>query len=209
LTLDDTAAPQIGAEGNTYFVRNGEVQRQKPVFAAGATVPTQWSLDASVAHSGFGKVAAMAGAGNDLIRLETTNAGPITTVHAGAGHDIVVGGAADDIVHGDGGNDILIGGTGTDTLWGGEDEDILIGGSLTNTTTAAVRNLRADWIAPTPFWTRVAAMRARLTAGVVEDTAADNLYGEGGLDWFWGVWVGSPMEVKDFQVVSSTVEAVR
>jgi len=209
LTLDDTAAPKYGSEGNTYFVRNGEVQRQKPVFAAGSTVPTQWSLDAEVDHSDFNTVAVKAGTGNDLIRLGTTSSGPITTIFAGAGHDIVIGGAADDTVYGEGGNDILVGGSGADTLRGGEGEDIVIGGSLTDTTTTRLRNLRTDWIAPTPFWTRVTAMRAGLTAGVIDDTATDSLYGEGGLDWFWGVWVGSPMEVKDFQIVGSTVEAVR
>lgn len=51
-----------------------------------------------------------------------------TEVHAGSGHDLVLGGSAHDILHGEGGNDRLHGGGGADYIYGGSGNDVLNGG---------------------------------------------------------------------------------
>lgn len=51
------------------------------------------------------------------------------TAQAGAGNDIVFGGAENDLIRGDAGSDLLYGGAGDDTLNGGEGADILMGGA--------------------------------------------------------------------------------
>lgn len=82
-----------------------------------------------------GRVVVYSGAGNDRV-FATDSLLPVT-VFAGAGHDLVTGGAADDILDGGegvdrlsgmGGNDILLGGAGNDFLDGNDGDDVVVGG---------------------------------------------------------------------------------
>jgi Ca2+-binding RTX toxin-like protein len=128
------------------------------------------------------------GDGNDTLDARTTT---------GAG--VLVGGAGNDTLYAGGGRSILIGGAGADALRGGAAEDILLAGptdhDLDPTGLAA---LRAEWArTDASYSTRQAHLRGTagggfngtylLDAAHVHDDAGavDNLWGNGGQDWFF------------------------
>lgn len=76
------------------------------------------------------------GGGNDIINIAAAVTVP-TTVDAGDGDDLIIGGsgrsvlmggAGSDIIYGGAGNDVLLGGTGNDLILGGNGDDVLVGG---------------------------------------------------------------------------------
>ena len=125
------------------------------------------------------------------------------TLIGGPGNDILVGGAGNDILVGGGGSDLLIGGTGSDKLYSGTvakplsntaGGSILIGDSTSyDTNAAALANILAQWTGPLPYATRAANLNAatnpvRLASTtVLNDNAVDQIFGGGGLDWFWNI----------------------
>jgi VCBS repeat-containing protein len=109
--------------------------------------------------------------------------------------NVLVGGAGADVLWG-GGDDVLIGGFGADVLHGGRDDDILIGGATAfDDDLAALTALLTEWRrTDLSYQTRIDRLSGApgtgwmgpvLTAATVHDDAAvDQLYGEGGRDWF-------------------------
>lgn len=87
-----------------------------------------------------GHVKVFSGAGND--QVFGTDLGVGLVAHGGAGHDLLVGGAAGDLIDGDNGvdrvwgglgDDVLRGGAGDDYLYGREGNDVLVGGAGNDT----------------------------------------------------------------------------
>jgi uncharacterized delta-60 repeat protein len=128
-----------------------------------------------------------------------------------AGGAVLSGGLGDDILTSGGGDDILIGGGGKDTLRGGNGSDILIGGIFDyENNVAALRAVRAEWIrTDVDFRTRVDHLKGTLggglngpvtlgTATIHNDGIADDLYGEGGTDWFFNHLSGVKDLFRDF-----------
>jgi VCBS repeat-containing protein len=69
------------------------------------------------------------GSGNDLIDARAVTCSLVfLDLRGGAGNDIVIGGAGNDVLDGGGGNDLLLSGAGNDRLTGGSGSDILLGG---------------------------------------------------------------------------------
>ena len=132
------------------------------------------------------------------------------TVFGGDGNDrldaadntaasIVLGESGDDTLYGGTNRDILIGGLGADTLRGGGDDDLLIGGFTTfDASLSSLYAIRSEWTSSRSYATRIANLRGPgslprnngsvflTSATVLNDTSIDRLYGEAGLDWFWG-----------------------
>lgn len=132
-------------------------------------------------------VIADGGAGNDFI----SGGGGSNVLTGGTGNDQLVGGAS---------RDILIGGDGLDRLFGAGNDDILVGGSTAHDADpAALQQILGVWTGTGSYATRVDAIRngtngvPKLDATTVtDDGARDLLYGNGGLDWFFGT---SPPDV--------------
>ncbi len=127
------------------------------------------------------------------------------TLIGGKGNDILEGGAGNDVLIGGGGADLLIGGTGTDKLYSGTPSSlssnvgagsILIGDStIYDANEAALVSLLAQWDAPLPYATRIANLMSPASAthvsltssAILNDAAVDQIFGGGGMDWFWNV----------------------
>jgi uncharacterized delta-60 repeat protein len=140
------------------------------------------------------------GAGDDTLDASGTTGGAVLS--GGAGNDALTGG---------GGNDLLFGGVGTDTLRGGGGSDVLVGGIFDpDADLAVLRSLGAEWrpVTAADFQTRVAHLEGTAAGGantvtltgstVHNDGAADQLYGEGGTDWFFNHLTGTKDTFKDF-----------
>ncbi|MGD9633524.1 MAG: hypothetical protein AB7G28_03395 [Pirellulales bacterium] len=74
-----------------------------------------------------------AGDGDDLIlggggRSVLMGGAGTDIIYGGAGDDVLMGGTGNDLLLGGGGNDALVGGGGTDILEGGDGRDVLVGG---------------------------------------------------------------------------------
>ena len=126
------------------------------------------------------------GDGNDTLSVSGSTAGNI--LEGGAGNDTLIGG---------GGRDILIGGAGADVLRGGAGDDILIGGTTDwDANLTALASLRAEWgRTDLTYQGRINHLTGAVSGGlngsyflnaqtVHDDNAADQLFGEGGTDWF-------------------------
>jgi Calx-beta domain/PKD domain/RTX calcium-binding nonapeptide repeat (4 copies) len=141
-------------------------------------------------------VAFHGGDGNDTLIMSST-----ATVSS-----VLVGGAGNDILLGGNGADILVGGLGFDTLSGGGKEDILVGNRVAfEDDLTAMRLLRLEWgRTDIPLGMKVDHIRGYLPGGqngnyildastISEDQAIDDLWGNGGTDWFLspigGPWV--------------------
>jgi FG-GAP-like repeat/RTX calcium-binding nonapeptide repeat (4 copies) len=149
--------------------------------------------------------------GNDILRLT----GGLTVpafLFGGDGNDtldasgstannVLAGGAGIDSLTGGSGRDLLIGGLGADTLRGGGGDDILIGGYTDyDANLTALCSIMKEWgRTDADYSTRVKHLSGSLSGGlngsyfltgttvhtVYDDTAADSLWGEAGLDWFF------------------------
>jgi hypothetical protein len=126
------------------------------------------------------------------------------TLIGGPGNDILVGGNGNDTLVGGGGTDLLIGGAGADKLYSGTiarpsntaGGSILIGDSTVyDSNASALAAVLAQWTAPLPYATKINNVltgnnpgHIALGAGIVlDDKAVDQIFGGGGLDWFWSI----------------------
>jgi Ca2+-binding RTX toxin-like protein len=92
------------------------------------------TVDGTTIEAEAGRVVINAGAGNDVIRLDSQNFARSValrapaTVNCGDGNDLVHGTNVGDIVLGQNGNDSLFGGSGRDYFNGGDGLDVIDGG---------------------------------------------------------------------------------
>ena len=108
--------------------------------------------DGSAAHrfdrATFRSASVSLHAGDDDFRAITggsaTTDVPLT-VHAGAGDDFVLGGAANDVLYGGFGEDEVLGGAGTDLVFGGRGADEVNGGVGTDTEVLGPGDDTAAW----------------------------------------------------------------
>jgi Ca2+-binding RTX toxin-like protein len=129
------------------------------------------------------------GAGNDILV-------------GGDGHDWLDGGAGNDLVQGGSGNDVLIGGEGSDRLTSWittprqPDSDLLIGASFKyGKNHLVIDEILAVWAySPESYDQRVHRLKNQGVgenklkvnqASILEDQAADILFGGQDQDWFW------------------------
>lgn len=133
-------------------------------------------------------------------------------LYGGEGDDILSGDWGDDQLFGEDGRDILNGGDGLDKLHGGTGEDLLISGEARSLSSVIENdvdriNIRTAWSDTTRTYNqRVVAIRdtgvgtsnppSRLTAGstVDADSDPDQLFGDGGRDWFFATTI-SPLSI--------------
>jgi hypothetical protein len=122
----------------------------------------------------------------------------------GNGHDVLVGRGGNDAIHGNSGRDLLIGGVGSDTIHGGNGDDILIGGTTSyDNDYPSLRRIMSEWTRKDLNYAgRINHLRfggglnggVCLTAAtVLNNDALDQLFGEAGEDWFFGI----PLEVQE------------
>jgi Ca2+-binding RTX toxin-like protein len=148
-------------------------------------------------HSTYVVVPALlfGGAGDDTLDARGSSAG-----------NVLAGGDGADTLLGGGGRDLLLGGAGADVLRAGSGDDILVGGATDfDSDLEALTALIAEWgRTDLSYQARIDHLTGAtgggangadlLTAATVHDDAAtDQLYGEGGQDWFLytanGAWV--------------------
>jgi Ca2+-binding RTX toxin-like protein len=152
--LDSVAKAGLGAEAANATVRRGsdnsviveikvangvEVPGALSVFAdhinvtsdaSGQTV--QFTVDSGVVANGYHFFGAGASGGDGANDLWTGGAGVENNFTGTGGHDILVGGAMNDVIYGGGGWDFIDGGAGNDYLFGQDGNDILRGGGGTD-----------------------------------------------------------------------------
>jgi Ca2+-binding RTX toxin-like protein len=171
-----------------------------------------------------GTVVAYGQAGNDRIEVTGSNFPRTVQFFGGAGNDtldarsagpgaVLVGGEDNDTLLGGSGRDLLFGGLGVDLLRGGSNEDLLIGGITDHDTDrTALTALAAEWRrTDADLATRIAHLNGSQTGGlngnywlnaatVHDDGAVDELFGEGGFDWFIYVGTGASADhLNDWQ----------
>jgi hypothetical protein len=123
----------------------------------------------------------------------------------GSGNDILVGGAGNNTIIGGGGNDLIIGGGGADKLYSGLPNkpttnpaggSIVIGGSTVyDHNESALAAILAQWTIPLPYAARINNLLtgnnpnhvALNSSTVLSKTAVDQIFSDGGLDWFWNI----------------------
>lgn len=138
------------------------------------------------------------GDGNDVLSGD----GGEDQLFGQGGDDLLWGGNGSDLLNGGDGRDVLIGGQGFDLLKGGAGDDILIGGMTTHgSSEPALRAILAEWASVNAYITRALRLiqggglntvnRLVPEATVRDDGMVDQLFGEGGLDWFFNVGTGS------------------
>jgi hypothetical protein len=121
-------------------------------FAPGSGAVAVNLGDGSGAHrfdrSTFHSASVFLRAGDDDFRA-LTGGSTLTdvplTVHAGAGDDFVLGGAANDVLYGGSGEDFILGGAGTDLVFGGRGADQVNGGVGTDTEVLGSGDDTAAW----------------------------------------------------------------
>ncbi|MBC7854155.1 MAG: calcium-binding protein [Pirellulaceae bacterium] len=139
------------------------------------------------------------GGGNDFL----VGSAAVNVIHGGDGSDVIFGGSGGDTLNGNGGRDLIVGGSGIDTIHGNSMEDIIVGGALTyaseSSTTidrTALDAIMAEWRrTDLVFADRVGHISGSTSGGlngayvlnsttVLDDNVTDQLFGDGGTDWF-------------------------
>ncbi len=161
-------------------------------------------------------------AGDDLIQLQPLKTNRILVsaiIFSGSGNDVVdawgsvatnalVGGDGADVLRGGDGRDLMIGGAGRDTLRGRGGDDILIGGAtVPEFSDVEVDQVLSEWKrSNVDFARRVDHLSGVLAGGfnagvflnsasVLDDRATDQLFGDDGSDWVFGMLTGQFRDV--------------
>lgn len=159
--------------------------------------------------SQFSRIIVDGKGGDDRLEI-STGVTKSAELRGGQGNDILLGGGGNDLLLGGDGNDRLEGRYGVDVLIGGKQADQLWGGMAGATTTldrddlviasttrhdddgAALRLIFTTWTSGASYASRVEALNTGRdglpvldTTTVNDDEAADQLYGNYGLDWFF------------------------
>jgi RTX calcium-binding nonapeptide repeat (4 copies)/Calpain family cysteine protease len=199
--LEDRCVPAVTAAltGTTLTV-NGTPGNDTIIVRRVGDVISVAGTGVSVSAGRVGQVVVNAGAGDDVIRLdsETTRGqaalGVPCVVYGGAGNDTIVGtpgadrldgGSGNDTITGGAGDDVLIGGYGNDTLNGGAGndwmsgdagDDLLIGGSGRDVMTGGdgYDRYQDDYAPPTTAAGVVKAVAA-LKAGQTKYASPDDI----------------------------------
>ena len=156
-------------------------------------------------------------AGDDLIQLQSMKRNRLAVsaiMFSGSGNDVVdawgsvatnalVGGDGADVLRGGDGRDLMIGGAGRDTLRGRGGDDILIGGATDpEFSVHEVDPVLSEWSrSNVDFARRVDHLSGVLAGGfnagvflnsasVLDDRATDQLFGDDGSDWVFGMLTG-------------------
>jgi Ca2+-binding RTX toxin-like protein len=178
-----------------------------------------------------GSVIVYGGAGDDRIEAKSvTTQSPFprpVAFHGGAGNDtliasnqstaasVLVGGAGNDTLTGGNGADVLIGGLGVDSLAGGNGNDLLIGNKVAyEDDLGAMRLVRQEWArTDNTLAERMDHLTGALPGGlngsyflgtttIQEDSAVDDLRGNGGTDWFFaaasGPWADRRRDTPEY-----------
>jgi hypothetical protein len=150
-------------------------------------------------------VAFHGGAGNDTLIMSSASTQPA----------VLVGGAGNDTLTGGGGADVLIGGLGTDSLTGGTGNDLVIGNKVAyEDDLSAMQLVRSEWArTDVPIQQRMDHLTGAIAGGlngtyflnsatISEDSAVDDLSGNGGTDWFFaaasGTWADRRRDTPEY-----------
>jgi len=196
-TANDTFHFAVGASVAGTISGGGGIDKlDYSAWSAAATVNlTTGTATATGGTSGIRNVTG--GAGDDTFIGDAAG----NALLGGNGDDVIFGAAGADDLQGGPGRDLIFAGSGADTVDGGAGEDVLLAGLLTyfDEATGAVDSqalaaIRAEW---TRTDLKYAARIANLTNGgglngtyvlnnttVLDDGAADTLFGRAALDWF-------------------------
>ena len=154
---------------------------------------------------GSGNDVIFGGSGNDSVRGGAND----DSVLAGSGNDTIVGVAGNDFLNGGNGRDLINGGVGDDylfgeggrdTLFGSDGNDILVGGRSVALPTFSA--LDAIWQSSNTLNSRINRVRElfpgedwaqshNVAQAVVNDSSADELNGQDGIDFFYARRDGS------------------
>lgn len=132
------------------------------------------------------------GTANDRLRGNANG----NVISGGGGADVLLGRDGNDVLLGGAGRDLLIGGTGADELRGGDDDDLLVNGTTSHdANNAALETIMSEWTSlASDYQSRILHLRnggglngaIRLNSSFVfDDASVDQLFGDGGLDWYW------------------------
>ncbi len=171
----------------------------KPTVATSTTSysVTMTGLGANAFSGITGRVLVYGLGGNDTLNVSTVKIA--TQLYGGDGHDILLGGAAGDLLYGGAGNDMILGGLGADILYGEAGNDILVDGNmaLKLPLSDTLDKVLATWDSqPAPTIAIYNNITTRITPGF-DRSAQDRLIGASGIDWFWSATAGALADITD------------
>ena len=171
----------------------------KPTVATSTTSysVTMTGLGANAFSGITGRVLVYGLGGNDTLNVSTVKIA--TQLYGGDGHDILLGGAAGDLLYGGVGNDMMLGGLGADILYGEAGNDILVDGNmvLKSPLTDSLDKVLATWNSqPVPTIAIYNNVTARVTPSL-DVSAQDRLMGGSGIDWFWSATAVAVADITD------------
>jgi Ca2+-binding RTX toxin-like protein len=155
----------------------------------------------------IGRILIYGNDGNDTITIGATAPALDAYIYGGAGDDTIVGGAGSAFIDGGDGNDtltsisdrnVLIGGDGLDVLTSGKGDDVLIGATYAHSDDLDLAlAVLAVWKSSASYDDRVSSLRtggvdalfALNSTTILDDSAADKLSGNQGVDWFWAAYL--------------------
>jgi Ca2+-binding RTX toxin-like protein len=130
----------------------------------------------------------------------------VENARGGAGDDILVGDAKDNVLWGGAGRDVIIGGKGADQLYGGAGEDLMIAGDTAfDVNAAALATIRTTWSGKGTTQERINKLKLGVAmaggavqlnditvhvTGAADDGARDQFFSDDAgaahtPDWFW------------------------
>jgi Ca2+-binding RTX toxin-like protein len=173
--------------GDAYVDEFGDIQEGD----VGGNDTLSGDIGDDTVDGGVGNDKVNGGAGNDFLYGQDGN----DRMDGGAGDDLMMGNDGSDTLYGQAGIDVLIGGNSSDILYGGAGDDLMLGDDMDP----------LDAMDLYVAWAQNAQTPADLlgTFSVTADDSPDNLYGQGGSDWFLAFLND---RVRDFNATSDTLD---